>query len=83
LRSAAASGRLVPLGEGLYLHADVAEAGIATVRRLLKENGSLTVGGFRDAMGASRRTAVPFLEWCDTRRLTRRSGDVRLPGPNL
>lgn len=78
-----ATGRLIPLGENLYLHGDVAEEGLAEVRRLFEQEGQITVGSFRDAVGASRRAAVPFLEWCDTRRLTRRSGDIRLPGPAL
>jgi selenocysteine-specific elongation factor len=79
----AATDGLIALGDGLYLHPDTAEAGLAALRRLLKENGRVTVGTFRDAVSASRKAVVPFLEWCDTRRLTRREGDARVPGPGL
>jgi selenocysteine-specific elongation factor len=78
-----ASGRLVPLGEGLYLHPDTAAAGLKAIRRLLEETGDVRVGAFRDATGSSRRTAVPFLEWCDTQRYTRRLGETRKAGPGL
>lgn len=79
----AATGRVIPLGENLHLHGDVAREGIHAVRRLFERDGSITVASFRDALGASRRVTVPFLEWCDTRRFTRRDGDVRLPGSAL
>ncbi|HEY3267532.1 MAG TPA: selenocysteine-specific translation elongation factor [Armatimonadota bacterium] len=78
-----ASGRLVSIGEGLLLHADVVEAGVAALRRLLAERDEVSIGDFKDAVGASRRSAVPFLEWCDTRRLTRRLTDGRTRGPKL
>lgn len=79
----AATGRLIAVGDGLYLHPDTANAGIAALRNLFHRDGEVTVGAFRDAVSASRRAAVPFLEWCDTRRLTRREGDTRVPGPAL
>lgn len=40
---------------------------------------AFTVADFRDALGISRKYAVPLLEWADERRLTRRQGDVRTP----
>lgn len=76
----AASARLIRLAEGLYLHPSVVEEGIREVRSALEDNGEITVARFRDAVGASRRAAVPFLEWCDTQRITRRMGGVRTRG---
>lgn len=78
-----ASGQLVSVGGGLYLHPDTAAHGLEAVRRLLREEGEVRVGAFRDVTGSSRRTAVPFLEWCDTQRYTRRQGDTRTAGPRL
>lgn len=77
----AAAGELVALAPGLYLHRNTADAGVKVITQLLRENGSITVGEARDALGASRKIAVPFLEWLDTRRITRRDGDHRIPGP--
>jgi selenocysteine-specific elongation factor len=79
----AAEGFLVPLGDGLYLHAVTACAGMDALRALFETRSEVTVGMFRDAVGASRRAAVPFLEWCDAHRITLRDDDTRLPGPNL
>ncbi|HEX2153849.1 MAG TPA: selenocysteine-specific translation elongation factor [Acidimicrobiia bacterium] len=41
-----------------------------------------TVAEFRDALGLSRKYAVPILEWADSQGLTRRRGDVRSPVPD-
>jgi selenocysteine-specific elongation factor len=44
-------------------------AGIAGIR----------VSAFREALGTSRRYALPLLEWFDQRGVTRREGDLRFP----
>lgn len=47
----------------------VKAAGIAGIR----------VSAFREALGTSRRYALPLLEWFDQRGVTRREGDLRFP----
>lgn len=42
-------------------------------------DAGFTVADFRDALGVSRKYAVPILEWADENRLTRRRGDTRTP----
>jgi selenocysteine-specific elongation factor len=37
----------------------------------------ITVSAFREALGTSRRYALPLLEWFDQRGVTRREGDLR------
>ena len=39
----------------------------------------ITVSAFREALGTSRKYAVPILEWFDLRGVTRREGDLRFP----
>ena len=39
----------------------------------------ITVSAFREALGTSRKYAVPLLEWFDQRGVTRREGDLRFP----
>ena len=39
----------------------------------------ITVSAFREALGTSRKYAVPLLEWLDRRGVTRRDGDLRYP----
>jgi selenocysteine-specific elongation factor len=47
----------------------VMAAGIAGIR----------VSAFREALGTSRKYALPLLEWFDQRGVTRREGDLRFP----
>ena len=47
------------------------------LERLEGLEDGFTVGDFRDALGISRRQAVPLLEWLDLRGRTVRRGDVR------
>jgi selenocysteine-specific elongation factor len=45
--------------------------------------GGFTVAAFRDAVGATRKHAVPLLAELDRRGVTRRRGDLRIAGPRL
>ena len=44
----------------------------------LKKNGSITVADVRDAIGTSRKYALPLLEYLDQLKVTRRNGDERV-----
>ncbi|NPV60646.1 MAG: selenocysteine-specific translation elongation factor [Actinobacteria bacterium] len=49
------------------------------IRSHLESQGSLAVPQLKDMLGASRKYAIPLLEFFDRRRVTRREGDVRVP----
>ncbi len=67
-------GRLVSIADDLvYLPEQVDEI----IERLAELPEAFTVSDFRDALGMSRRQAVPLLEWLDAQGVTRRSGDTR------
>jgi selenocysteine-specific elongation factor len=69
------SGILVRLSPDLVVHRDVAAA---AEKKLESVRGqTLGVAGFRDLLGLTRKTLIPLLEYFDSRKLTRRSGDVR------
>ncbi len=69
------SGILVRLSPDLVVHRDVAAA---AEKRLESVRGqTLSVAGFRDLLSLTRKTLIPLLEYFDSRKLTRRSGDVR------
>lgn len=72
-----AQGRLVHLGGGLYMDADAVARARARLAELLR-TGPVSAAAFRDALGISRRTAVPLLEHFDALRLTRRVGDLHV-----
>lgn len=42
-------------------------------------SAGITVSAFREALGTSRKYAVPILEWFDLKGVTRREGDLRFP----
>ncbi|HMA29917.1 MAG TPA: selenocysteine-specific translation elongation factor [Thermoanaerobaculia bacterium] len=69
------SGILVRLSADLVVHRD---ATAAAEKKLESVRGqTLSVAGFRDLLGLTRRTLIPLLEFFDAKKRTRRSGDVR------
>ena len=69
------SGFLVRLSPDLVVHRDVASA---AEKKLESVRGqTLAVAGFRDLLGLTRKTLIPLLEYFDSRKLTRRVGDLR------
>ncbi len=79
---AVAEGFLVRLAPDLYLHADAEVQLRSKVSDLLRANPGATVAAIRDALGTTRKYAVPICEYLDRVGLTRRDGDTRvLAGP--
>ncbi len=72
------SGSLVKINEEIYLPADKLSDARDKVVSYIKENGQITAGDFRDLIGASRKYAVPVLEYFDYIKLTRRIEDKRV-----
>ena len=46
-------------------------------QRVLSSRIEITAATFRDLIGASRKFAIAFLDWCDRTGLTVRVGDLR------
>lgn len=75
-----AQGVLVKVSPELLMHRDaVAQARICALRLFMKSR-QFTTMDFRDALGVSRKYAVPLLDYLDTLRVTVRSGNLRTPG---
>jgi selenocysteine-specific elongation factor len=73
-----AEGQLVHVGDGMFLHRD-AEAMLRTrVREIFNGHGGLTLSRIREALGTSRKYAVPLCEYLDRVGVTRRVGDQRV-----
>lgn len=73
-------GVLVKVADELYFHPDVLLEARAKLQGFLAEKGKITVGEARDLLGTSRKYALPLLEYFDREKVTRRAGDLRLPG---
>jgi hypothetical protein len=68
--------------DGIAFHRDVLDDLHGTLAGLWAAHpGGFTVSHLRTALGISRKHAVPLAECLDRRGWTRRTGDLRLPGP--
>jgi selenocysteine-specific elongation factor len=69
---------VVRVGEGVIYAPDAYAAIEREVLSLIDRDGSVTLAGFRDHFGTSRKYAQATLEYLDQRRVTRRVGDERV-----
>ncbi|MBI5205695.1 MAG: selenocysteine-specific translation elongation factor [Nitrospirae bacterium] len=70
-------GKLVRINETIYITKIVYDKMLAMLKDFYNKKKEMTVAEFRDVLGTSRKYALPFLEYLDTRRITMRVGDVR------
>ena len=71
---------LARLDERLYIHRDALEAARQVALQLFTQKPQFSTMEFRDALGVSRKYAVPLLDHLDRIRFTVRSGHDRTPG---
>lgn len=76
-------GRLRPISENVVYSAEVYDRLVEQLTHFLREHGSISPAEARDLLGTSRKYAIALLEHLDELRVTRRSGDVRLPAKPL
>ena len=70
--------------DGIYFATDALEQAGRVIARLLRDKpAGVTVSEAREALGTSRKWALPLLDRLDALGMTRRQGDVRVAGPNL
>jgi selenocysteine-specific elongation factor len=76
--------KLVVEREGLYFHPDAIDTAAHAAAALLRDHpAGFTVSQFREALGVTRKHAVPLAAELDSRGITRRRDDVRIAGPKL
>ena len=69
---------------GIYFSSDaVAEAARRVAALLASSPEGFTAARAREALGTSRKYAIPLLEHLDATGVTRRRGDLRVAGPRL
>ena len=70
--------------EGEWFHITALETAQQTARELLAvSTEGFTMSQFREALGVTRKHAVPLASELDARGMTRRRGDLRIAGPKL
>lgn len=70
-------GRIVRVGADQFFAATVIEKLRQAIIDHLTENGPATAAQLKEAMGTTRKYAMPLLEYFDNAGLTRRDGDMR------
>lgn len=73
-------GVLVKLDAQWSMHRDAIQEAQQVALRLLRRAPSFSTMEFRDALGVSRKHAVPLLDYLDRCRFTVRNGNQRTPG---
>ncbi len=76
--------KLVVESDGLYFHPSAIDIAAHAAARLLRTNPEgFTMSQLREAMGNTRKHAVPLATELDARGITRRRADLRIAGPKL
>ncbi len=74
-RLLAERGVIVRLDDKIWMHRDAVEAGKQTALKLFQKAPAFSTMDFRDALGVSRKFAVPLVDYLDKIRFTVRSGN--------
>ncbi len=80
IRLLAERGILVGLDPRTFIHRDALQAAKQVALGLFAKKPSFSTMEFRDALGVSRKYAVPLVDYLDRIRFTVRSGHDRTPG---
>ncbi len=72
-----AEGKVARIAPDLYYARGAAEEAKSLVEGHCRTHGEITAATFRDLIGASRKFAIAFLDWCDRTGVTLRVGDIR------
>jgi len=76
--------KLVIERDGLHFHPQVVAAAAQVAADLLQQNPEgFTISQFREALGNTRKHALPLAAELDATGVTRRRGDARIAGPRL
>ena len=73
-------GVVVRLDNKVWMHRDAVEGARQTALKLFARTPAFSTMEFRDALGVSRKFAVPLVDYLDKIRFTVRSGNNRTPG---
>lgn len=72
------NGQLVKLNPASYMDSQAYNQVFESLKAYLTENGSISLGEFRDMCHTSRKYAVQLLEYMDKKKITKMVGDKRV-----
>ncbi|MFZ5644388.1 MAG: selenocysteine-specific translation elongation factor [Bacillota bacterium] len=76
-------GILKKVSDDIYFHSSVLKEARLKLEKHFESKGEITVGETRDIFNTSRKYTLPLLEYFDREKVTKRVGDVRVPGREL
>ena len=71
-------GQIARLADGLFASKEAEEKVLEEVKTVCREEGEISLAGFRDRLRTSRKYAQAWLEYADAAGVTRRVGDARV-----
>ena len=80
LKIAESGGTIIEISEQLYLSARTLENIQKQLRNLMEDGNGKTMSEIRDALGTTRKYAVPLCEYLDRTGFTVRKDDLRFLG---
>jgi selenocysteine-specific elongation factor len=70
--------------DGICFHPRAVDTAARAAAALLQQHpAGFTMAQFRDALGITRKHAIPLANELDARAITRRRDDLRIAGPRL
>ena len=69
---------LVKLDDQHIMHRSVLDRAVDLLREAMKKDGKMTLAGYRDLTGTSRKYAMMILEYTDRCGISRMEGDYRV-----
>ncbi|MCX8069559.1 MAG: SelB C-terminal domain-containing protein, partial [Thermodesulfovibrionales bacterium] len=70
-------GLLVRINEGIYITQNTYDELIKILKSHFQRKQQITLSEFRDLLNTSRKYALPFMEYLDSKKVTLRIGDIR------
>ncbi len=71
-------GDIVKLNEEIYLEKTFYESAVEKIKDYIRDNGSISIGEFRDLLNTNRKVSISLLEYFDQIKLTKRQEDKRV-----
>ena len=70
-------GLLVRINDSLYITKVRYDAMIGSLKKFYANKSEMSIAEFRDMLGTTRKYALPFVEYLDSKKITLRVGDIR------
>lgn len=69
---------LIRVADDVYIRSDLFDKAVELLKEFLSNNGSITIGEYRDLLNTNRKVTLGLLEYCDQLKITKRDGEKRI-----